>query len=304
MRFPKKRSQAAELFDLGKPERSPVIVSWGAGVDSTAMLLNLARRKERPDLIIFADTGAEKASTMAYLPVMREWLAAVGFPPLTVVRRSGCHGKHGYYETLEQECFTKRMFPSLAYHRNHSCATKWKVEPSERYIKAWEPARLAWIYGMPVTQLIGFENEKHEIARCNRLPANDRYEYRMPLIEWGWTRARCVSEIENDPLLREIAARHGVPTVPPKSACYFCPASKPEELVQLNRTEPNLLRKAIELEQLVAPKLTSIGGLWGRRTKKRPASWTEFATGRELHIGERAGDNAPMSAAELALKVL
>lgn len=299
MRFPKKRPDHPELFDHGRPEESPVVVSYGVGVDSTAMLLNLARRKERPDLIVFADTGAEKASTMAYIPVMEDWLAAVEFPPLTTVRRNGCHGKHGYYETLEQECFTKKMFPSLAYHRNHSCATKWKVEPTERFLKAWEPARLAWMYGMPVVQLIGFENEQHEIARCNRLPENERYQYRMPLIEWDWTRERCIAEIEADQLLCEIAARHGVPVVPPKSACYFCPASKPDELVQLRRTEPGLLLKALELEKLVAPKLTSLEGLWGRKTKSRPASWTEFCTGRKLETGESATGNIAISKEEL-----
>lgn len=276
-----------------------MVLSFGGGVDSTGLLVNLARLKEPPDLIIFADTGAEKASTMAYLEVIREWLAEIGFPPLTIVRREGCQGKHGYYETLEQECFTKAMFPSLAYHRNHSCATKWKVEPTERFIKSWEPARLAWMYGMPVIQMIGFESEKHEIARCNRLPENDRYQYRMPLIEWGWTRARCIEEIERNHLLGDIAARHGVPAVPPKSACYFCPASKPEELVQLRRSEPELLLKALELEQLVAPKLRSLEGLWGKKTRRRPGSWTEFATGRKLETGDRAGTNSVVSAADL-----
>jgi hypothetical protein len=291
MAFETRRSLNMELFDLGKPDRSPVIVSYGLGVDSTAMLVRMARLGEKPDLIIFADTGAEKAATMAYLPVIQDWLVAVGFPPVTVVRRKPCHGKHGYYETLEQECFTKEMFPSLAYHRNHSCATKWKVEPSERLIRGWQPAIRAWSYGMPVIQCIGFENEKHEIARCNRLPDSPKYSYRMPLIEWGWDRARCVAEIESDSRLKKIAERHGVPVVPPKSACYFCPASKPEELVQLKRAEPELFARAIELERMVAPKLLSLKGLWGRATKSRPASWTEFATGHELLTGDEAKYN-------------
>lgn len=301
MRYPKKRKQSTELF-RGKPDESPVVVSWGAGIDSTAMLLNLKRLGEKPDLVVFADTGAEKAATMAYLPVMEEWLEMVEFPALTVVRRKGCDGKHGFYQTLEEECFTKRMFPSLAYHRNHSCATKWKVEPTERFIKGWLPARLAWSYGMPVVQLIGFENEKHEIARCNRLPESEHYSYRMPLIEWGWSRARCIVEIENDPLLNEIATRHGVPVLPPKSACYFCPATKPEELVQLGRTEPALLNKALELEHLVAPKLRALGGLWSKPTKAKPASWTEFATGQVLGIGDRAQGNVLSEFSEVILE--
>lgn len=46
------------------------------------------------------------------------------------------------------------------------------------------------------------------------LPAHkDRYEIRYPLREWGLTRRDCGKMI----------ADAGLP-VPPKSACFFCPA--------------------------------------------------------------------------------
>jgi hypothetical protein len=35
----------------------PLVVAYGLGVDSTAMLVELAQRKIRPDLILFADTS-------------------------------------------------------------------------------------------------------------------------------------------------------------------------------------------------------------------------------------------------------
>ena len=37
------------------------MVAYGLGVDSTAMLIGLAQRGIRPDLILFADVGGEKA---------------------------------------------------------------------------------------------------------------------------------------------------------------------------------------------------------------------------------------------------
>jgi hypothetical protein len=37
----------------------PLVVCYGAGVDSTALLIELARRQIRPDLILFANVGAE-----------------------------------------------------------------------------------------------------------------------------------------------------------------------------------------------------------------------------------------------------
>ena len=41
----------------------PLVVSYGMGVDSTAMLIGMAQRSIRPDLILFADTGGEKPET-------------------------------------------------------------------------------------------------------------------------------------------------------------------------------------------------------------------------------------------------
>ena len=35
----------------------PLVVSYGLGVDSTAMLIHLQQQGIRPDLILFADTG-------------------------------------------------------------------------------------------------------------------------------------------------------------------------------------------------------------------------------------------------------
>jgi hypothetical protein len=38
---------------------SPLVLAYELGVDSTAMLIEFARRGIRPDLILFADTGGE-----------------------------------------------------------------------------------------------------------------------------------------------------------------------------------------------------------------------------------------------------
>lgn len=59
----------------------PLVVSYGVGVDSTAMLVAMYRRGIRPDVILFADTSAEKPETYDYLKIIRKWLAKVGFPP-------------------------------------------------------------------------------------------------------------------------------------------------------------------------------------------------------------------------------
>lgn len=286
----KARQKQGHLFP---PSSLPQILSFGLGVDSMGCLVGFRQRGERPDLIMFADTGSESKGTYAYLPVAQAWLEEVGFPPVTVVRRPLCNGKHGPYETLYEECRTKKMLPSLAYG-NHSCATKWKVEPQHKFLRNWDPAKRAWAAGLPIVQSIGFENEKHEIARCNRLPEDPRFIYRMPLIEWGWDRARCIEEIKGDKELAGIASRFGVPVVPPKSACFFCPSTKPAELIELKRNDPATLELALALERRAAPGLRAIGGLWRRATRTRPASWNEFFSGEKLLTGDEAKKVEPI----------
>jgi hypothetical protein len=44
-------------------DRPPVIAAWGPGVDSTAMIVELAERSEAKDMVLFADPGAEKSAT-------------------------------------------------------------------------------------------------------------------------------------------------------------------------------------------------------------------------------------------------
>ena len=56
-------------------DRPPVVAAWGAGVDSTAMIVELAERGEPIDMVLFADPGAEKSATYAFIPVFRAWMA-------------------------------------------------------------------------------------------------------------------------------------------------------------------------------------------------------------------------------------
>ncbi len=90
----------------------PLVVAYGLGVDSTAMLVEFVLRGIRPDLILFADTGGEKPETYQYLYVIRPFLRGVGFPDVTVVRY---RPKRAVYDTLEAQCLHTGTLPSLAY---------------------------------------------------------------------------------------------------------------------------------------------------------------------------------------------
>lgn len=73
-------SRQLGLFIDGRA-RQPLVVSYGVGVDSTALLVGLRQRGVVPDAILFADTGSEKPETYRYLPLIDAWLDRIGFPP-------------------------------------------------------------------------------------------------------------------------------------------------------------------------------------------------------------------------------
>src|SRR5687768_16886791 len=131
----------------------PLVVAYGLGVDSTAMLVEFALRGIRPDLILFADTGGEKPETYAYLPLIQRFLKRVAFPPVVTVRYRPVRAA---YHTLEGQCLHTGTLPSLAYG-GKSCSVKYKAGPQDRYVGRWPPAQECWRRGGKVLKAIGYD---------------------------------------------------------------------------------------------------------------------------------------------------
>lgn len=144
------------------------------------------------------------------------------------------------------------------------------MAPQDAFLKQWEPAKAAWARGQKVIRLIGYDASPADTRRYNHASAiaNDLFECRYPLREWGWNRAACIARIE--------AA--GLP-VPPKSSCFICGAMKPDEV----RALPSwCLRLIVLVEARAAPRLRTVEGLWRRSTATRPGRMTDFIRAEEL----------------------
>lgn len=251
---------------------APLVVSYGMGVDSTAMLIGMAERGIRPDAILFADTGSEKPETYQYgAEVMPAWLESVGFPPITIVRYQPVRFKNWPpYQSLEENLLTNSTVPSIAFRRSKSCSIKWKISPQNKWTAAWEPAAAAWENGQKVRKVIGYDAgpadiRRHKLAQGEQDPA---YAYEYFLIEQGWDRERCI----------QVIAGNGLP-VPPKSACYFCASTQPEELDAMPK---HLLRRIVMIEARSHVKLKVIDGLWGHTNKHRSGRMTDYIRSQRL----------------------
>lgn len=201
---------------------APIVVSYGGGTNSTAMLIELARRGERVDLILFADTGGERPGTYAYLRLFSDWLQERGYPEIETVAAT---------QTLEDNCLEGERMPSIAYGFK-SCSDRWKRRPIKRRVRELMPKT-------DITMPIGIDAEESHRAKESQ---EKWITHTYPLLTWNWGRDECVQAIEGA----------GLPQ-PGKSSCFFCPSMKPREILSLKKCHPDLLERALEIERRAAP---------------------------------------------------
>jgi hypothetical protein len=256
------------------PRDPPLVVAYGMGVDSTAMLIGLEKRGIRPNMILFADVGGEKPDTYLYAPVFREWLRDVDFPQFEVVRY---RPPIAPYDTLYGNCWQNETLPSLAFGRK-GCSIKWKRQPQDNRVRQWGAAREAWAAGLRLKKLIGFDASETR-RRYGDRGDDPQYEYWYPLLDWGWDRDKC----------KRVIADEGLP-VPVKSACFFCPASKKPELAELNDRSPDLYQLSIDLEDRYRSGRHFRGDEGSTKGLGRNFAWRDHGTRSGPIIWDSVGD--------------
>lgn len=254
--------------------KQPVVVSYGGGRDSTAMIIEMWNRGQEISAIVMANVGTEKVETYRFLPIFDRWLTEHNLPNITMVQYEP---KLAPYRTIGGNCIKNGTLPSATFGRG-ACTMKAKVEPQNKWTRNWAPAKAAWTRGQKVIKLIGFEcDEDYRLKRADckahsGVGAKDaeKFEYHHPLMDWGYNLAKCI----------EIIKAAGLP-VPPKSACVICPNQKPEEVHDLSDDDRALI---ILTEVGAEPYNRKVRGLWRRPRKSdgRPGSITEYILQQEL----------------------
>jgi 3'-phosphoadenosine 5'-phosphosulfate sulfotransferase (PAPS reductase)/FAD synthetase len=226
--------QSAKGLGLPTPACSlPLVVAYGGGLNSTAMLCGFRESGIVPALILFADTDGEMPETYAHTLKMK--VVASGWWPETpfeVVKKL----HDGEFEGLEKECIRGKKLPALAYG-SKACSMKYKIQPQTKRLKEWMDKN-----GIKsVQRAIGYDAK--ESHRATHIEYEDLKKGRsatnwFPLIEWQWRREECAEAIK----------RHNLP-IPGKSACFFCPAMKRGEIIRLKSKHPHLFDRAVAMEK-------------------------------------------------------
>ncbi|WP_234798272.1 hypothetical protein [Mycobacteroides chelonae] len=250
-----------------------VAMSWGMGLDSTALLLRWilephTRDFELDDLVLCTSmTGNEFFSTYRdvtnhVLPVLREHnvrfvqiarsqrkttKAGGGVVVLDDSRQPQQLHIQGQY-TLADEMLAAGTIPQLGGIR--ACSIHSKGE-------CLDPVIADITAGNPFRHVIGYESGEINRANKDRLYDTDLRTGWYPLVEWGWDRQRCQDYVQ------EVlgCTWH-------KSACTFCPfamttAAGRAALLQRYREEPDAGAQAMFLEHVARslnPTQTLIAG--------------------------------------------
>lgn len=267
-----------------RPPRGPLvapdgelIVSYGGGVNSVALLLALHDAGIRPRAITMADPGSERAGTMTFRDgPMREWCVRVGFPEIIVLERRLVgigRARTWRLETLYDECVRIESLPSVAYGWK-KCSAKYKAEPQRWWCEVQPWVQEAWAAGRKIVKAIGYDlDEKRRVdasANVEWKPANEstRFASWYPLYELGLDRDGCL----------DLIAHHGF-VAPPKSACTYCPNNTIDEWKQLRRDEPEAFAKALAMSE--GARLTAEDSTGLMRCNPRGA--------RQLHVWNAGG---------------
>jgi hypothetical protein len=192
-----------------------VSVSWSGGVPSTGLVAaGVSGLLPRPDVVIFADTGAERLVTYEIVANWQPFIEAHGIEVL--------HAPQAGH--IVDDVLGTRRFASIPFFSpqpggrvarlKRQCTAEYKIRPIRRALRdrlgASRRGRLA--AGL-VTQWLGYTRE--EIGRIGR-PRVSWVTQAYPWIELGWYRYQVVE------FLLDFCARHSLP-MPEPSACVICP---------------------------------------------------------------------------------
>ena len=225
------------------------VISYGGGVQSTALLVLAARRVIDFGMFLFANVGddSEDPATLAYIQRYAKPYAALhGIQLIELLRRR----RDGTAETLYGR-LTKpgsRSLPIPVRMSNgapgtRSCTSNFKVQVVGRWLKTHGASEAT-----PATVGIGISLDEIERLTNRRATAYERCVY--PLLD------------HNPPLRRidcqRVIRSAGLP-VPPKSACWFCPFHRPSTWAEIRRDRPEIFARACDLEDLLNTRRASLG---------------------------------------------
>ena len=221
-------------------------LSFGAGVQSTALLMLTLNRDERlldamegwlPEAALFADPGAESEFTYQHVWEMAK-LCNEHHLPLYI-----CSGGNIVKDIMATEgrWASIPMFTANANGESgmlkRQCTSEYKIKPLHQKVRRLLGYRPRQRIKHKVYTWIGISLD--EIQRAK--PARDKWETKVfPLLRMGWRRSDCMNYLSSI----------GLETVG-KSACSCCPFHSNNEWLRMKQEDQGSWSEAVRLDNFV-----------------------------------------------------
>lgn len=218
------------------------IISLGAGVQSTTLLLMACHGEIRPKpkFAIFADTGWEPPTVYRHLEWLKIEAAKYGISVITV-------SNGNIKRDLENAVYHGKRVASVPFYvanrdgtvgmARRQCTSEYKIKPVQRKMRELLGYKPRKIIKEKVTLWLGISTDEIQRVKTNR---EKWIENRYPLIELCMSRLDCLNWLE----------KKGYPR-PPKSSCIGCPYHSDEMWLDMKQNDPESWEEAVEIDRLI-----------------------------------------------------
>lgn len=208
------------------------VLSLGAGVQSSTLLLMAVHGELQIDRAIFADTQWEPAAVYSWLETLMPIAEKAGIPVDVVtggnLRQDAMQGK-GRFASLPLHVLNRDGTPGIL---RRQCTKEYKVRPVQRRLR-----ELGATAKRPVDLLIGISRDEAQRMKPSRV----KYaEHEYPLVDRRMTRADCADWLTSK----------GYPE-PPKSACIGCPFMDSRRWRDLHDNRPDEWADAVAFDAAI-----------------------------------------------------
>lgn len=176
------------------------VISYGGGVQSTAMAVLAVEKKIEVDAMVFCDTGFEQSTVFDFLDKYTLPMLKDAGIPFFIAKTEHYSGK--YFANLGLPPFFNIDGGEVG-REPAFCSSKWKKDVFTRFCNAAFKEK-------KYNVLMGFSTD--EVKRSTRMMSSKKWSYVFPLLELNLNRNECIKIVTD---------KFNAP--PPRSSCYFCP---------------------------------------------------------------------------------
>ena len=221
------------------------IFSFGGGVQSTACLILAAQGKIDFPTFVFANVGedSERKETLEYIrSYSKPFAEAHGIKFVEVSKTQTLYANLvGDNRTIAIPVYlVNEETGKPGGPGNRKCTSDWKIKPIARYCRQHGATKKN-----PAVVGIGISTDEWHRAKESR---QSYQKHEFPLLDLNLRRSDCT----------EIIKQAGLPPAP-KSACWFCPYTKPRQWQEMATFDPETFLEAVALESKMRAKKQRLG---------------------------------------------